>query len=66
MVLVILTEKRPYEAVGVILRRLAFLLLPLSVLFIRYYPDLGREYILRGARCSPVLVIRKMTSGRCA
>ena len=44
MVLVILTEERPYEAIGVILRRLAFLLLPLSVLFIKYYPDLGRAY----------------------
>src|SRR5262245_58579906 len=44
MALVILTEQRPYEAAGVILRRLAFLLLPLSVLFIMYYPDLGRAY----------------------
>lgn len=44
MVLVILTEEHPYEAIGVILRRLAFLLLPLSVLFIKYYPDLGRGY----------------------
>jgi len=44
MVLVILTEKRPYEAIGVVLRRLAFLLLPLSVLFIKYYPALGRAY----------------------
>ena len=44
MVLVILTEERPCEAIGVIMRRLAFLLLPLSVLFIKYYPDLGRAY----------------------
>jgi exopolysaccharide production protein ExoQ len=44
MVLVILTEKNPYEAVGLILRRLSFLALPLSVLFIRYYPGLGRAY----------------------
>ncbi len=44
MALVILTEQRPCEAVGVILRRLAFLLLPLSILFIKYYPDLGRTY----------------------
>ena len=44
MVLVILTEQRPYEAFGVILKRLAFLMLPLSVLFIKYYPDLGRSY----------------------
>ena len=44
MVLVVLTEERPYLAIGVILRRLAFLLLPLSVLFIKYYPQLGRAY----------------------
>ena len=44
MALVILTEQHPYEAVGVILRRLAFVMLPLSVLFIKYYPELGRGY----------------------
>lgn len=48
MVLVILTENRPYEAVGFILRRLAFLWLPLSVLFIRYYPEMGRVYSQAG------------------
>jgi exopolysaccharide production protein ExoQ len=49
MALVILTERRPYEAIGAILRRLAFLLLPLSVLFIRYYPALGRSYHADGS-----------------
>ena len=49
MALVILTERRPYEAFGVVLRRLAFLLLPLSVLFIKYYPELGRWYRHDGA-----------------
>jgi exopolysaccharide production protein ExoQ len=49
MALVILTERRPYEAVGVVLRRLTFLLLPLSVLFIRYYPELGRGYKADGS-----------------
>ncbi len=49
MALVILSEKNPYEACGAVLRRLAFLLLPLSVLFIRYYPDLGRSYHVDGS-----------------
>jgi exopolysaccharide production protein ExoQ len=49
MALVILTERRPYEAVGVVLRRLTFLLLPLSVLFIKYYPELGRDYKADGS-----------------
>jgi O-antigen ligase len=44
MALVLLTEARPYEAVGITLRRLAFLLLPLSALFVRYFPDMGRSY----------------------
>ena len=48
MALIIVTEEHPYEALGVILRRLSFLLLPLSVLFIKYYPDLGRGYTISG------------------
>jgi exopolysaccharide production protein ExoQ len=44
MALIILTEQRPYVAVAAILRRLAFLLVPLSFLFVKYYPDLGRVY----------------------
>ncbi len=44
MALVLLTERRPYEAVGVVLRRFTFLALPLSLLFIKYYPELGRAY----------------------
>jgi exopolysaccharide production protein ExoQ len=49
MALVILTEPRPYVAVGTVLRRLAFLMLPLSLLFIRYYPELGRGYHADGS-----------------
>ena len=56
MVLVILTEEAPYEALGIILRRLAFWLLPLSVLFIKYYPHLGRSYHVTG---------RQMYNGVC-
>jgi O-antigen ligase len=44
MALIVVTEARPYIAIGVILKRLAFILLPLSVLFIKYYPELGRMY----------------------
>ena len=44
MTLVILTDKRPYAALGLVLRRVTYLTLPLSVLFIRYFPDLGRAY----------------------
>ncbi len=50
MALIILTEERPDQALGAILRRLGFLLLPLSILFIKYYPNIGRQYHVNGAQ----------------
>lgn len=44
MVLVILTERKPHLAVKTVFIRLAYLLIPVSVLFIKYIPDLGRTY----------------------
>ena len=44
MVLVILTEVDLSVALKRLLASAAFLLLPISMLFIKYYPDLGRAY----------------------
>jgi len=44
MALVILTEERPLAAFAALIRRLSYVLLPLSVLYIKYYPHLGRAY----------------------
>lgn len=44
MALLLMTEERPYEALFLTLRRISFILVPLSVLFIRFYPELGRAY----------------------
>jgi len=44
MVLVVLTDPDPQTATKRFFSRAAFVLLPLSVLFIKYYPDLGRAY----------------------
>ena len=44
MVLVILTDADPSAAVKRLLGRLGFLLIPLSVLLIVYYPQIGREH----------------------
>lgn len=44
IVLVVLTEDRPIEAIGAVIRRLAFIALPLSVLFIKFVPEMGRMY----------------------
>lgn len=44
MVLILLTEVDPIHALKQVLARAAFLLMPLSILFIKYYPQLGRTY----------------------
>jgi exopolysaccharide production protein ExoQ len=44
MIAIILTESEPVEAIRGIFIRCAYVLIPLSVLFIKYYPDLGRYY----------------------
>jgi exopolysaccharide production protein ExoQ len=44
MVLVVLTDPKPTTAVGRLLGRPGFVLIPLSILLIKYYPDLGRQY----------------------
>ncbi len=44
MVLVVLTEPDPRESFIRLLKRFGYVLAPLSVLFIKYYPDLGRSF----------------------
>jgi O-antigen ligase len=44
MILVVLTDPRPLQAIHTLLRRLCYLLIPLSVVLIKYYPQMGRGY----------------------
>ncbi|MFO0699168.1 MAG: O-antigen ligase family protein [Nitrospira sp.] len=44
MVLIVLTDRDPLRAVETVSRTMVNLLVPLSILFIRYFPDLGRAY----------------------
>jgi exopolysaccharide production protein ExoQ len=44
MVLIVLTDAHPVATVKRLLSRAGFLLLPLSVLFVKYYGELGRNY----------------------
>lgn len=44
MALIVLTDPDPIQAVRVFLKKAAILLLPLSMLFIKYYPALGRSF----------------------
>jgi exopolysaccharide production protein ExoQ len=44
MALVVLTEPDPRQAVVTLFRRYAYVLIPLSVTFIKYFPHLGRGF----------------------
>lgn len=44
VILVVLTDRRPLEAIGTLLRRLCYLLIPVSILLIKYYPQMGKQY----------------------
>lgn len=44
MVLIVLSERDPPAAIRRLLTRTGFLLIPLSLLMIKYYPDLARYY----------------------
>jgi exopolysaccharide production protein ExoQ len=44
MGLVVLSEGKPRQALESVLRRSAYVLLPISVVLIKYFPDLGRAY----------------------
>jgi exopolysaccharide production protein ExoQ len=44
MALIIVTEPDVRQALGTVLKRCAFVLLPASALFIKYYPAYGRTY----------------------
>src|SRR5947207_903610 len=44
MALIVLTEPDPEEAVTRLMKRCAYILVPFSILFIKYYPDWGRGF----------------------
>jgi exopolysaccharide production protein ExoQ len=44
MVLILLTEADPEEAVTRLMKRCAYVVLPVSILFIKYYPEWGRSF----------------------
>jgi exopolysaccharide production protein ExoQ len=44
MALIILTEPEPLNAMRIVMKRAAFIMLPLSVTFIKYFPEIGRAF----------------------
>ncbi|MBS1841119.1 MAG: O-antigen ligase family protein [Acidobacteria bacterium] len=44
VILVVLSDPRPVEAVRTVMRRLCYLLIPLCVLMIKYFPEAAKSY----------------------
>ncbi len=44
VILVVLSDPHPLEAICTLLRRLCYLLITLSIVFIKYFPQLGKHY----------------------
>jgi exopolysaccharide production protein ExoQ len=63
MILVIVTDGEPVNAIRRVLSRTGFLLLPTSVLFIKYYDYLGRGYTPDGGQCNTGVTTNKNTLG---
>ncbi len=63
MCLVIVTDGRPLAALGRLISRVGFVLLPASVLFIKYYGDLGHGYSPDGGQMNTGVTNNKNTLG---
>jgi exopolysaccharide production protein ExoQ len=63
MVLVILTDRQPMAALSRLTSRLGFLLLPTSVLLIKYFPELGRAYTPDGIQMNTGVTTNKNMLG---
>ena len=48
MVLIVLSERKPLEAIKTLIMRIAFVLLPLSIIFIKFFPHIGVAYTRDG------------------
>ncbi len=64
MVLIVVTDGQPVAALTRLISRLGFLLLPTSVLLIRYYPDMGRGYTADGAPMNTGVTTAKNNLGQ--
>lgn len=64
MVLIVLTEEDPLEAISTLLRRCFYLVVPLSVIFVKYYRSLGVVYDYLGKEAWIGVTPHKNTLGQ--
>ena len=62
IVLVILTEVNPQQAFRAVFVRCAYVLMPLSIIFIRYFSDLGRRYNIHSGQLEAIGVTLQKNS----
>lgn len=64
MILIVVTDEQPVAALSRLFSRTSFILMPLSLLFIKYYPYLGRGWdAWTGAQWNNGLTLNKNTLG---
>jgi O-antigen ligase len=64
MALIVLTEPDPVDAVIRLLKRCAYVIVPVSVLFLKYYPEYGRAFdIWSGAALNTGITLNKNALG---
>lgn len=63
MVLVIVTDRQPVVSLSRLISRLGFILLPASVLLIKYFPELGRGYTPIGEQMNTGVTTNKNVLG---
>jgi exopolysaccharide production protein ExoQ len=63
MALIVLTEPDPKEALVRLMKRCAYVVIPVSILFIKYYPDLGRGFSPWGGATSTGITTNKNMLG---
>jgi exopolysaccharide production protein ExoQ len=63
MALIVLTEPDPIEALKRLMKRCAYVVVPVSILWIKYYPRLGQSYSPWGAQMNTGIAIHKNLLG---
>jgi exopolysaccharide production protein ExoQ len=63
VIAVIMSEAEPLEAIRAVYFRCACVLLPMSVVLVRYYPELGREYTNYGVQMFSGVATQKNSLG---
>lgn len=63
MMMVVVTDRQPVVALRRFISRVGFILLPLSLLLIKYFPDLGRSFTPSGEPMNTGVTTNKNTLG---